>query len=154
MMRNFMKSLAGGFLALGILTMGACGASPADTQTGSQPKQSTAADITCQDVDLAAADIVGTGGEPGDFKASKAVAAKAPDRGNAWLMAIEFTPSDGGDPVDGVFMTSGVTAADVAPIMAVDGYAQQFSHWPSSFQGEKLSISETGAQQVLDCLAN
>lgn len=141
--------------ALGVaalIGLAACGTESTATSESTEGKTTTAA-VTCQDVDLKAAQIVGTGGEPGDFTAIKAVAAKALDRKNAWLMAIRFAPSDGGEPVDGVWLTSGVTETEVSPIMAVDGQAQQFSHWPSSINGEKLSITEPGAQQVKDCLA-
>lgn len=146
------KRIVGAALGVAALIgMAACGTET--TATSESNENTTTAAVTCQDVDLKAAQIVGTGGEPGDFTAIKAVAAKAPDRKNAWLMAIRFTPSDGGDPVDGVWLTSGVTETEVSPIMAVDGQAQQFSHWPSSINGEKLAITEPGAQQVKDCLA-
>jgi hypothetical protein len=61
--------------------------------------------------------------------------------------------NDGNGEMTGVWMTSGVTAADVSPLMSVDGYAHQFTNWPNTINGETLNAEEPGVADAKACLS-
>ncbi|TQJ31392.1 hypothetical protein FBY39_1861 [Microbacterium sp. SLBN-146] len=63
---------------------------------------------------------------------------------------MEFDAA-GGDPEVGVWMTAAIEGSP-PPIAAVDGFAQQFTVWPGTINGEELSIVEPGAEDAIACL--
>ena len=48
---------------------------------------------------------------------------------------------------------SGLDAASAAPVMSVDGFAKQFTHWPTQINGTELNGTEEKAKAAAACLA-
>ena len=73
--------------------------------------------------------------------------------GTYWL-AMKFT-ADGfnGDTETGIWLVSGLDAASAAPVMSVDGFAKQFTHWPTQINGTELNGTEEKAKAAAACLA-
>ena len=80
-------------------------------------------------------------------------AVKGDTEGTYWL-AMKFT-ADGfnGDTETGIWLVSGLDAASAAPVMSVDGFAKQFTHWPTQINGTELNGTEEKAKAAAACLA-
>ena len=46
-----------------------------------------------------------------------------------------------------------LTAFSAAPVMSVDGFAKQFTHWPTQINGTELNGTEEKAKAAAACLA-
>jgi hypothetical protein len=77
-------------------------------------------------------------------------AVKSPDFKDAYLVAMEFDAPGGASEI-GVWATPNLTGGD-GPILAIDGFAHQFTVWPNQMNGEKFSITEPGAADAVACL--
>lgn len=58
-----------------------------------------------------------------------------------------------GDTETGIWLVSGLDAASAAPVMSVDGFAKQFTHWPTQINGTELNGTEEKAKAAAACLA-
>lgn len=99
---------------------------------------------TCLDVPDGVAQRILDGADS-PITASSAAAVSAPDRSDAYLIALQL--ADG----QGVWMTTSLKDETMS-IVAVDAVAQTVTHWPSQVNGEKLSITEPGAHDAINCL--
>lgn len=125
-----------------ILALGACGGG-----------NDTASKSECLDVPQEVLDTVASGSDSAGFKAETGKAVKGDTEGTYWL-AMKFT-ADGfdGDTETGIWLVSGLDAASAAPIMAADGFAKQFTHWPTQINGTELDGTEEKAKAAAACLA-
>lgn len=89
----------------------------------------------------------------GGLKPETGKAVKGDTEGTYWL-AMKFT-ADGfnGDTETGIWLVSGLDAASAAPVMSVDGFAKQFTHWPTQINGTELNGTEEKAKAAAACLA-
>ncbi|MCI1831794.1 MAG: hypothetical protein LKI77_02450 [Bifidobacterium sp.] len=133
--------------ALLLAPLSACGGS---ASTGAASTASSSATAKCLDVDADAQKTITDGAKSGTLTPVAAKAVKAPARSNAYIVAMKF--NDGNGEMTGVWMTSGLTAADVSPLMSVDGYAHQFTNWPNTINGETLNAEEPGVSDAKSCL--
>lgn len=124
-----------------ILSMTACGGGDA------------AASVDCLDVPQDVLDVVASGSDNAGFKAEAGKAVKGDTDGVYWL-AMRFT-ADGfdGESETGVWLVSGLDAASAAPVMSADGFAKQFTHWPTQIDGTELNGTEANAKAATACLA-
>ena len=113
----------------------------------------TASTEECLEVPQEALDVVASGSDNTGFKAETGKAVKGDTDGVYWL-AMRFT-ADGfdGESETGVWLISGLDAASAAPVMAVDGFAKQFTHWPSQANGTEFNGTEVKAKAATACLA-
>lgn len=124
-----------------ILSLTACGGGDASTSA------------ECLDISQDVLDIVASGSDTSGFKAETGKAVKGDTDGTYWL-AMRFT-ADGfdGESETGVWLVSGLDAATAAPVMAVDGFAKQFTNWPTQINGTELNGTEANAKAATACLA-
>jgi hypothetical protein len=78
-------------------------------------------------------------------------AVRAPDRADAYLVAMTFTVAGVDEDQTGVWMVASIEG-NPAPIAAVDGFAQEFTDWPDTINGEELAVTEAGADDAKACL--
>lgn len=136
------KVMAAAASITAILTLGACGGG------------SEAADKSeCLDVPQDVLNVVASGSDNAGFKAETGKAVKGDTEGTYWL-AMKFT-ADGfdGETETGVWLVSGLDAASAAPVMSADGFAKQFTHWPTQVNGTELNGTEAKAKAATACLA-
>lgn len=108
-----------------------------------------AQDVDCWLETLKAAGFSDSSG----LKPETGKAVKGDTEGTYWL-AMKFT-ADGfnGDTETGIWLVSGLDAASAAPVMSVDGFAKQFTHWPTQINGTELNGTEEKAKAAAACLA-
>ncbi len=124
-----------------VLSLGACGS-----------EASMAEQHECLDVPREVLDTVAAGSDSTGFTAQSGKAVKGDTDGTYWL-AMRFT-ADGfdGESETGIWLVSGLDAASAGPIMSVDGFAKQFTRWPSKVDGTELNGTEANAQAAKACL--
>lgn len=69
---------------------------------------------------------------------------------DAYIVAMSFNVA-GGDTQTGVWAVASLTPPG-APILAVDGFAHQFTDWPNEVNGEELNVNEDGVTEAKACL--
>ena len=86
--------------------------------------------------------VVASGSDSSGLKPETGKAVKGDTEGTYWL-AMKFT-ADGfnGDTETGIWLVSGLDAASAAPVMSVDGFAKQFTHWSTQINGTELNGRE------------
>jgi hypothetical protein len=144
-----MKRKAIAIIAVLLLApLSACGGSAG---AGAESATSSSVTAKCLDVDADAQQAIADGATYGTLTPVAAKAVKAPARSDAYLVAMKF--NDGNGEMTGVWMTSGLTATDVGPLLSVDGAAHQFTNWPNTINGETLNIEEPGVADAKACLS-
>lgn len=126
-----------------IVSLASCG----DGSSKAEP----AAD--CLDVPADVMEVVASGSDTAGFKGVKAKAVKGDTEGVYWL-AMRFTAdSFNGDEETGVWLVSGLDAANAGPVMSVDAFAKEFTHWPKQVNGKEYNGTEAKAKAAKSCLA-
>lgn len=128
-----MKKSSGGAIVLStLLVLTGCGSS-------SQAEQALSAD--CLNVDAALGNSIMSGAESGTgAQFVRASAVKSPDFEKVYFIAVEFSATGVSNQV-GVFASNALTDGG-GIIMAVDGFAQQFTVWPDA---DKTQAAISGA---------
>lgn len=146
-----MKRTTMAMITVMLLTaLSACGGSAGTDAQSAAP--SSSAPVKCLDVDADAQRAIADGAKSGTLTPVAAKAVRAPQRSNAYIVAMKF--NDGNGEMTGVWMTSGLSAADVGLLMSVDGYAHQFTNWPNTVNGETLNVQEPGVSDAKSCLTD
>ena len=113
------KIIAAAVTVTTVLSLAACGGNTAVDKSD------------CLDVPQDVLNVVASGSDSSGLKPETGKAVKGDTEGTYWL-AMKFT-ADGfnGDTETGIWLVSGLDAASAAPVMSVDGFAKQFTHWPT-----------------------
>lgn len=77
---------------------------------------------------------------------------EAPGFADAYLVAMEFTFEGAERSEVGVWAMNEIDGS-MSMILSVDGFAQNFTVWPNTANGEELSAAEPGVEDVKSCLA-
>lgn len=135
------KIIAAAVTVTTVLSLAACGGNTAVDKSD------------CLDVPQDVLNVVASGSDSSGLKPETGKAVKGDTEGTHWL-AMKFT-ADGfnGDTETGIWPVSGLDAASAAPVMSVDGFAKQFTHWPTQINGTELNGTEEKAKAAAACLA-
>lgn len=135
------KIIAAAVTVTTVLSLAACGGNAAVDKSD------------CLDVPQDVLNGVASGSDSSGLKPETGKAVKGDTEGTYWL-AMKFT-ADGfnGDTETGIWLVSGLDAASAAPVMSVDGFAKQFTHWPTQINGTELNGTEEKAKAAAACLA-
>lgn len=128
-----------------VLSMSACGSSQSDAKTEME--------ADCLDVPQGVMDVVASGSDTAGFKGVKAKAVKGDTDGVYWLAMTFTADSFNGDEETGIWLVSGLDAASAGPVMSVDAFAKQFTHWPKQVNGKEYNGTEAKAKAAQSCLA-
>jgi hypothetical protein len=145
--------IASVILAIGAVACGSetSSAAPAPTTGGAQTPAATteAAKPKCDPAPQALIDGIMTGAQSGTgAKAIRGVTWKSPDFSKVWFVGVRFSATGVGDQTM-VFATNSLTRGG-GLIMAVDGFAQQFTDWGKA---QDINAADRGVDIVKDCLS-
>lgn len=142
-----------------LLLLGGCAAAEneaaeTDESADSTPTAESKPD-NCETIDEEWGERIADGAEDGvgKIEPGRLVAVKSPDHGDAYFIAMEFTgPGFEDDPEVGIWATNDLTPG-AGLIIAVDGFAKNFTVWPDGDQGQlELSSTDQGAKDAVACL--
>lgn len=124
-----------------------------DTQPDQTPDPEPSKPEGCLSVKRGVAQQIASARESGTgMKAGPAAAVKSPDFENVYFVAMRFKAMDIEDQV-GVWATNSLKPRGAATIMAVDGFAQQFTTWPDADKtGAAISSADPSADAANACL--
>jgi hypothetical protein len=125
------------------LALTGCGGSSPDAASG---PPATAACLPASTELLAQ---IQTQADPG-VQLLRGAAWKSPDFANVYFVAATFSATGVANQT-GVWAAGGLT--DPSAIMAVDGFAQQFTSWPDGDSSDaKISAADPGVDRAIACL--
>jgi hypothetical protein len=138
------RTISSGLAAVVLVALAGCSSSApkqAPVETVTLPAAPSQAAPTCIPVSSAMGQSIMSKATPGSgARFTKAVAVKSPDFARVYFIALEFT-AGGVENQVAVFASSELTPVG-APIMAVDGVAQQVTDWPDADKS-KAAISKS-----------
>lgn len=140
--------------ALAVLTLTACGLPQEDGKIVETAANAAQPD-RCLSVPAEKVQGILSGAEDGVgtlAPAGKAAAVKSDDYENVYMIAIVFAAPGMDDPELGVWASNALTVSG-GTIMAVDGFAQQFTVWPDADRTDaNITINDDGVTEAKDCL--
>lgn len=104
----------------------------------------------CHDVSDELMASIAEGANAGAITPVDAAAVVSESFTDAYIVAMSFTDVDEVEST-GVWAVSSLEPPG-APILAVDGFAQQFTDWPGEINGEELDVTEDGVDEAKACL--
>lgn len=108
----------------------------------------------CEDVapGLAKAILRGAEDGVGKLEPGAAAAVRSEDYDKVWMIAVRFSGAGVDDEV-GVWASNSLDPGN-GVIMAVDGFAQEFTVWPDADKTDAaMSIADDGADQAVECVS-
>ncbi|GAA1790993.1 hypothetical protein [Leucobacter iarius] len=137
------KPIAAIALSLSCLFLAGCSAAPAGDGRA------------CIEVPAAVKSAIAEGANGAAITPGAAGAVKSKAMNDVTIVAMEFTTPDG-ETSKGVWGVGGdlASAAEAGgTIVAIDGFAGQFTDWPKQINGHTFDVTEDGADEALACLA-
>jgi hypothetical protein len=104
----------------------------------------------CYPVDPALMAAIAEGANDVPITPVDAAAVKSETFDNAYIVAMSFNAPGGGEEV-GVWAVA-TLEPPYAPILAVDGFAHEFTDYPNEINGNKLNVTEDGVTEAKACL--
>lgn len=80
-------------------------------------------------------------------------AVKSAERGEVYIVAMSFTVAGVEDAQVGTWGIGGSLTPGSGPLVAIDGFASEFTVWPNQMNGEEFSVTEDGVDEAKACLA-
>lgn len=145
-------------IALLLVALVGCGSDDESAESAPEgrdkPANSAPADpepsSDCEEPTPALLRAIEEGNESVAFKLGNAAAYLSPDYKQVYFVAAEMSGPGLEDGDVGVWAT---TNLETGPILAVDGFARQFSVWPDSDQGQMdIGAADPGVGKAKDCL--
>lgn len=134
-----------GLLAAGALIIGACGSGGEDkAEAPSSPSRPDNCEAITDTFGEAILEGTPKGARP--LRYVEGAAVPTPSGSGAYYVAVRFDGGDGVGEQTGVWMTGQL---DSGPIASVDGYAKEFTQWPTE---DGLNVATPGARESKACL--
>ncbi len=79
-------------------------------------------------------------------------AVKSAERSDVYIVAMSFTVDGLEDAQVGTWGIGGSLTPGSGPLVAIDGFAAEFTVWPHQMNGEEFSVTEDGVDEAKACL--
>jgi len=105
----------------------------------------------CYEVEEALMATIAEGANQNPITPVDAAAVKSESFEDAYVVAMSFTASGVEESETGTWAVA-TLESPYAPILAIDGFAQEFTDWPGEINGEQLDVTEDGVDEAKACL--